>query len=83
MTTKTNESFTFDSPGMQVWWHGTTNSGFKNIYAPSFETPFFISDDPVEAEMYMHSGYDMDSSDSQLALVLINPDALVTFDWCD
>ena len=83
MTTKTNESFTSDSPGMQVWWHGTTDSGFKNIYAPSFETPFFISDDPVEAEIYMHGGYDMDSSDSQLALVLINPDALVTFDWCD
>lgn len=80
---KTNENFTFDSPGMQVWWHGTTDSGFKHIYAPSFENPFFISDDPVEAEMYMHGGYDMDSSDSQLALVLINPDALVTFDWCD
>ena len=43
----------------------------------------FISDDPAEAEMYMHGGYDMDSSGSQLALVLINPDALVTFDWCD
>lgn len=25
----------------------------------------------------------MDSSGSQLALILINPDALVTFDWCD
>lgn len=80
---KTNESFSLNASGMRVWWHGTTDSGFKHIYAPSFENPFFISDDPAEAEMYMHGGYDMDSSDSQLALVLINPDSLVTFDWCD
>ena len=41
---------------------------------------FFILDDPVEAEMYMHGRYDMDSSDSQLVLVLINPDAIGIFD---
>lgn len=64
MIANTNESYRFDSPRMQVWWHGTTDSGFKSIYAPSFETPFFISDDPVEAEMYMHGGYGTDSSDS-------------------
>lgn len=77
------ESYTLDSIGMQVWWHGTTDSGFKSIHAPSFQTPFFISDDPAEAEMYMHGGYGMDSSGSQLVLVLLDPSSLVIFDWCD
>lgn len=80
---KLNETYNVTSDGMQIWWHGTTDQEFKHIHAPSFKNPFFISDDPTEAEMYMHGGYSMDYSKSQLVLVLLEPNSLVTFDWCD
>lgn len=83
ITKKTNESYSLDAPGMQVWWHGTTESEFGEIYAPSFKNPFFISDDPVEASMYMDGDYGFDSSKSKLVLVVLNPKSLKTFDWHD
>jgi hypothetical protein len=31
----------------------------------------------------MHGGYSMDYSESQLVLILLEPNSLVIFDWCD
>ena len=76
------EVYSLDGVGMQVWWHGTTDEDFNEIYAPSFENPFFISDDPSEAEMYMHGDWSVDSSRSKLALIVLKPSAINIFDWC-
>lgn len=78
---KLKETYDVTNNGMQIWWHGTTDQEFKHIHAPSFKTPFFISNDPEEATIYASSMFS--SKQGKICLIVINPKVLNIFDWCN